>query len=152
MLPASHARSARFTARVLAVCAASLVEACGHASRNRNTAGPAAPDAQSGAGSAEDGGDADDGDGGPSDDGGVVVLDASCRVEIDHPPVLPGTHVPVGSTIQWNSNPPSSGPHFPIWAAYQSYTAPVPRGYYVHDLEHGAVVLLSNCGDGHAPT
>ena len=25
------------------------------------------------------------------------------------------------------------------------FTSPVPRGYYVHDLEHGAVVLLSNC-------
>jgi hypothetical protein len=74
--------------------------------------------------------------------------DASCLVELDTPPLMPAQHVPIGTDIQWDSNPPSSGPHFPIWAAYQAYTAPVPRGYYVHDEEHGAVVLLYRCDDG----
>jgi hypothetical protein len=46
------------------------------------------------------------------------------------------------------SNPPSSGPHYPIWAAFKTYAQPVPRGYLVHDLEHGAVVLTYNCPDG----
>jgi hypothetical protein len=55
--------------------------------------------------------------------------------------------VPVGTDVQWNSNPPSSGPHYPYWAAYQAYSSPVPRGYYVHDLEHGAIVLLYSCPD-----
>lgn len=73
--------------------------------------------------------------------------DASCRVEIDSPPLLPAIHVQFDASIQWDSNPPSSGPHFPIWAAYQAYTSPVPRGYYVHDLEHGAIVFLYNCPD-----
>jgi hypothetical protein len=73
--------------------------------------------------------------------------DASCLVEIDEPPLLPAVHVPIGSDIQWDSNPPSSGPHYPIWAAYQAYTTPVPRGYYVHNEEHGAIVLLYNCAD-----
>jgi hypothetical protein len=27
----------------------------------------------------------------------------------------------------------------------------VPRGYYVHDLEHGAIVLLYNCGASGCP-
>jgi hypothetical protein len=71
--------------------------------------------------------------------------DASCTFSIDAPPLLPGTHVPIGTAIQWDSNPPSSGPHFPVWAAYQAYSSPVPRGYYVHNLEHGAIVLLYNC-------
>ena len=71
--------------------------------------------------------------------------EASCPVEIDSPPLMPAQHVPVGTMIQWDSNPPSSGPHFPIWAAFQAYASPVPRGYYVHDLEHGAVVLLYSC-------
>jgi hypothetical protein len=84
-------------------------------------------------------------------DGSIVFLDASCPVEIEQPPLLPGSHVPIGSTIQWDSNPPSSGPHYPIWAAYQAYTTPVPRGYYVHDLEHGAIVFLYNCGDAGCP-
>jgi len=83
--------------------------------------------------------------------GSITFLDASCRVEIDEPPLLPAIHVAIGSAIQWDSNPPSSGPHYPIWAAYQAYTEPVPRGYYVHDLEHGAIVFLYNCGDAGCP-
>jgi hypothetical protein len=78
--------------------------------------------------------------------------DAGCRIEIASPPLLPGLHVPVGSDItSWSSNPPSSGPHYPIWAAYQAYSSAVPRGYYVHDLEHGAIVFLYNCGDAGCP-
>jgi hypothetical protein len=81
---------------------------------------------------------------GPS---GVIASfpDAGCPVEIDEEPLLDAPHVPIPSNINWNSNPPSSGPHYPYWAAYQAYTEPVPRGYYVHDLEHGAIVLLYNC-------
>ncbi len=88
------------------------------------------------------------GDGGAFDVGRLdepYHPEASCPVEIDSPPLMPAQHVPVGTMIQWDSNPPSSGPHFPIWAAYQAYASPVPRGYYVHDLEHGAIVLLYNC-------
>jgi hypothetical protein len=81
----------------------------------------------------------------------IVFLDASCPVEIEAPPLLPGIHVDVDASILWDSNPPSSGPHYPIWAAYQAYTTPVPRGYYVHDLEHGAIVFLYNCGDAGCP-
>ena len=77
--------------------------------------------------------------------------DASCLVEIDSPPLLPAVHVPIGSPIEWDSNPPSSGSHFPIWAAYQAYTSPVPRGYYVHNEEHGAIVLLYQCDDAACP-
>ena len=71
--------------------------------------------------------------------------DASCPVEIDEPPVTSWQHVTIPSPIHWNSNPPSSGDHYPIWAAFQEYSTPVPRGYYVHDLEHGAIVFLYNC-------
>jgi hypothetical protein len=72
--------------------------------------------------------------------------EASCFVRIDSPPLLPGIHVPIGTDITtWNSNPPSSGEHYPIWAAYQEFDAAVPRGFYVHDLEHGAVDYLYNC-------
>jgi hypothetical protein len=71
--------------------------------------------------------------------------EASCLITIDTPPLLPGTHVAIDADIQWDSNPPSSGPHFGVWAAYQAYTFPVPRRYYVHDLEHGAIVFLYNC-------
>ncbi len=74
--------------------------------------------------------------------------DAACEVDIDEPPIAPASHVPVGTAITWATNPPSSGEHYPVWAAYQSYTSPVPRGYYVHDEEHGGIVLLYNCAAG----
>jgi hypothetical protein len=77
--------------------------------------------------------------------------DAHCPAVIDSPPLMPGVHVPIGTAIPWCSNPPSSGLHYPIWAAYQAYDTAVPRGYYVHDLEHGAVVFLYNCGDAGCP-
>jgi hypothetical protein len=50
--------------------------------------------------------------------------------------------------VQYSSNPPTSGPHYPVWAAFKTYAAPVPRGFYVHDLEHGAVVITYNCPGG----
>lgn len=76
-----------------------------------------------------------------------------CEIVVDSPPIVPAEHVPITTMItSWSSDPPSSGPHFPIWAAYQEFADPVPRGYYVHDLEHGGVVLLYNCAnDGGSP-
>ena len=51
-------------------------------------------------------------------------------------------HVPAGTAIAWANEPPSSGPHWPVWATYRAYDEPVPRGMWVHDLEHGGVVFL----------
>jgi hypothetical protein len=87
-------------------------------------------------------------DGGPPDDlDAGMLIDAPCSVRVDDPPLLPATHEPIGTSITWDSNPPSSGPHYPYWAAYQTYSSPVPRPYYVHNLEHGTIVFLYNCSD-----
>jgi len=75
----------------------------------------------------------------------VTSVDAGCAVSIEAWPLGAGLHVPVGSVIEWPSNPPQSGTHYPVWAAFQEFSTAVPRGYYVHDLEHGAVVLLHRC-------
>jgi len=66
-------------------------------------------------------------------------------VLIDTPVLLDSPHVAIGTDVTYSSNPPSSGPHYAIWAAFQEFGTPVDRRYYVHDLEHGAVVLLYNC-------
>jgi hypothetical protein len=50
--------------------------------------------------------------------------------------------------VTYRSMPPSSGTHYPDWTAYKTYSAPVPWGFLVHDLEHGAVVIVYNCPDG----
>ena len=51
-------------------------------------------------------------------------------------------HVAEGAAVSYQSNPPASGPHYPVWARYREHAGAVPRGYWVHNLEHGAVVLL----------
>jgi hypothetical protein len=51
-------------------------------------------------------------------------------------------HVPEGSAITYAHNPPASGPHYPVWLRYEEYTTPMARGYWVHNLEHGAIVVL----------
>ncbi len=71
--------------------------------------------------------------------------DASCEVIIDTPPLQPAQHVPVNTPIQYSSNPPSSGPHYAIWAAYTEYAQAVDSRYLVHNLEHGALVLQYKC-------
>jgi hypothetical protein len=70
---------------------------------------------------------------------------ASCPVVIETPELLTVKHVPEGTVIEYNSNPPSSGPHYPVWAAFTEYQAPLDEGYLVHSLEHGAVALLYKC-------
>lgn len=70
---------------------------------------------------------------------------ASCDVTIESPPSGTANHVPEGTTIAYCSNPPAGGDHYPIWAAFQEYSAPVEWPYLVHSMEHGAVVLLYKC-------
>lgn len=59
------------------------------------------------------------------------------------------THVDIGTAIDWEHNPPHSGPHFGVWETVPGEHADVvERGYWVHNLEHGWVVLLYNCPEG----
>lgn len=44
--------------------------------------------------------------------------------------------------------PPAGGPHYSQWAAFGTYEAPVPWGFLVHAMEHGAVVLAYRCAEG----
>jgi len=87
----------------------------------------------------------------PSDAGQYAAfpVDASsCGAVIESHPIDDSGHVDVCSPVSYSSNPPASGHHYPVWAAFTSYTEPVPRGFWVHDIEHGAVVLLYNCPSG----
>jgi hypothetical protein len=42
---------------------------------------------------------------------------------------------------KWNSNPPTSGPHYGQTAVWGSYDEPVPLVQTTHNLEHGGVVI-----------
>lgn len=57
-------------------------------------------------------------------------------------------HLAECSNVVYSTSPPVFGDHYPVWAAYQTYDFPVPLGYLVHDLEHGAVVIFYDCADG----
>ena len=59
--------------------------------------------------------------------------------------VDPSPHITACFPVMYSSNPPTSGPHYPYWAAFQTYTTPIPRGFTVHDLEHGAIVISYKC-------
>jgi len=53
--------------------------------------------------------------------------------------VLESPHVQVGSEREYNSNPPTSGPHYARPAQWGVYSQEVPEGQIVHSLEHGGI-------------
>ena len=78
----------------------------------------------------------------PGPSGGV------CNAVVAKRALEGATHVPKCSPVTYKSNPPSSGNHYPIWGAFGVYSAPLPRGFWVHNLEHGAIVISYNCKQG----
>lgn len=73
-------------------------------------------------------------------------------------PQMPHTHVTEGTKVQYEHSPPTSGCHYSLG---QPHPAPIPPGvypahidpeYWVHNLEHGYIVVLYNCGDGNGPS
>jgi hypothetical protein len=56
-------------------------------------------------------------------------------------------HVALCTPVDYPTNPPSGGDHWPQWATYQKHTDAVPREMLVHNMEHGGVVLWYKCTD-----
>lgn len=54
-------------------------------------------------------------------------------------------HVPVGTEVQYNSNPPTSGKHYADWIRAGVYESPKDDKNLVHSLEHGYVVMHYKC-------
>jgi hypothetical protein len=71
----------------------------------------------------------------PSTDPACVMTEAGVQSE-------GWSHVAEGTSVTYRSNPPASGTHYPVWARYEAHGTTVPRPYWVHNLEHGAIVLL----------
>lgn len=93
---------------------------------------------------------------GPSaqDPGGSLVDGAAsapvgpCHAVVQERAIEGFTHVDECSAVTYLSKPPSSGNHYPVWADYESYASAIPEGFWVHNLEHGAVVFSYNCPGG----
>ena len=68
-------------------------------------------------------------------------------------PQMPHAHVAPPARVQYNHNPPTSGCHYnlgygkaPIAAGF--YATHVDAEYWVHNLEHGYIVIVYNCPSG----
>jgi hypothetical protein len=61
-----------------------------------------------------------------------------------------GVHIgdPDAKPKEWNSFPPTSGPHHGQWVIWGQYDEPVPLASAVHNLEHGGVVVYYGRGVG----
>jgi hypothetical protein len=59
----------------------------------------------------------------------------------------PAIHVDQGSMLTFASNPPCGGNHYPFWATWGVHSEPIPRGNWIHNLEHGGVVFLYRCAN-----
>ena len=101
-------------------------------------------------GAGDDGGGSDDDGGGDDDDGGTEPdaggdgADGSptaCLGAARDVPNEGWTHVTEGSAITYANEPPASGPHYTVWATYDVHFE-LARGYWVHNVEHGGIVLL----------
>uniref|UniRef100_A0A832E0N6 DUF3105 domain-containing protein n=1 Tax=candidate division WWE3 bacterium TaxID=2053526 RepID=A0A832E0N6_UNCKA len=54
-------------------------------------------------------------------------------------------HIAVGTAREYNSNPPTSGPHYAEWTRAGIYDQPIEDGYLIHSLEHGYVIMSYRC-------
>ncbi len=54
-------------------------------------------------------------------------------------------HVDTGTRVTYRNNPPASGMHWPDDAEPMFYDIPIPPEQWVHNLEHGHIVILYDC-------
>ena len=81
------------------------------------------------------------GDDGPGD-ARAALESAGCTLTTAD--ALRGVHsiaTPDGTSDLWNTDPPTSGPHYEVPAVWGSYTEPVNQAQLVHNLEHGGVAI-----------
>jgi uncharacterized protein DUF3105 len=84
------------------------------------------------------------GGGRPSeDDARSALTEAGCTFRAA--PALPGDHSiaqPGDTSKAWNTDPPTSGPHYGIPAIFGIYDEPLEMARVVHNLEHGGIFIL----------
>ena len=78
------------------------------------------------------------GGGGPI---GVSAAEANCT-DVEEPDGQGRQHIDVGAPHEpYNSDPPTSGPHYEVPANLGFYTDPLPPEQVIHNMEHGQIVL-----------
>jgi len=84
-------------------------------------------------------------------DGAGAVDGAQCTAVIEQHPNEGAYHIACTSATNYQTQPPSSGNHFGCWPEYRTFAEPVPWGNLVHAMEHGAMVIVFNCGAAGCP-
>ena len=73
----------------------------------------------------------------------AALTEAGCTLQSE--PAQAGDHtaaVDATSDPKWNTEPPTSGPHFGTPAIFGIYDAPVNVAQAVHNLEHGGIYIF----------
>lgn len=73
----------------------------------------------------------------------AALTAANCTLQSE--PAKPGDHtaeIDATSDPKWNTDPPTSGPHFNPAAIFGIYDTPVNIAQAVHNLEHGGVYIF----------
>ena len=68
----------------------------------------------------------------------------AARCTFEEKPALPAaTHIsdPDGKPKEWNTDPPTTGPHFEVPAIWGEYEEPLQPARIVHNLEHGGIAM-----------
>ena len=81
----------------------------------------------------------------------MTVDGAQCTAVIEQHPTKGRITSCARPRPAYQTEPPSSGNHFGCWPEYRTFDVPVPWGNLVHGLEHGAVVIVYNCGSAGCP-
>lgn len=72
----------------------------------------------------------------------TAMTTAGCSMqEVEALPFNQHTLGPGDTSDEWNTDPPTSGPHSSETAIYGAYTEPLDQARLVHNLEHGAVFV-----------
>jgi len=83
------------------------------------------------------------GGGGANEDEVRTTLEAAgCTLQVAD--ALPGEHSvadPAGTSDEWNTDPPTTGPHYPIAAIFGIYDEQLEQARVIHNLEHGGVFI-----------
>jgi hypothetical protein len=134
--------------RSLCGLACALVLAAPACDRGLPSVSPIRDGSGSGGAGAGGGGRIGSGGAGATEDGGVAVGGTGGGfVEAVHPSDG-AAHSEVCDPLVYRTSPPSSGTHYPIWAAYKTYAQPVPWGFLVHAMEHDGIVVVYHCPTG----
>jgi Protein of unknown function (DUF3105) len=85
------------------------------------------------------------GGGGKTDIKGIrtALKSAGCTFQVA--PALEGVHSiqdSGGTSPKWNTDPPTSGPHYGIPAIFGIYNEELEMARVVHNLEHGGIYIL----------